>query len=206
MTPHELQIFIWTCIFLLLGFLPVLGLILLVSDIKVEKWFLKIIKYVLLIMGITYFILGLINKSIFPDNEQIILYSITISLFLHFLEIKNPSKATEVLGIVFIVTHLFSQYWEIPLFIMAHLGSSAFGYHGSIDQLYLLLVFYLALRFTDKTIDKRAIVILTIPLLSTTLAFISKPVAMQYVTPLWFLVRCLSCFCLGKFFLERRVL
>jgi len=206
MSTHESQSLFLTIIFLVEGFSPVLGLYIIAFGVDVKNWVLTIIKTSLPIMGIVYFTLGIIRSPTYSVNEQFLLYSITISIFLHFLQIKNPDKPANVLGITLIVTHLFSQFWEFPLFIMAHLGVPPFTYHGSIDQIYFLLVFYLGLRFTDKIIEKRDIIILAIPLIATTLTFISNPVAFQHMTPIWFLVRCLSCLCLGKFFLDRRVL
>ena len=203
MNPFEFKPILWTIIFLVEGLSPVVGLIIIAFEVDVKKWLLTFIKNMLTIIGTTYMLLGIMNSNLFPDKEQLILYSVSICLFLHYLQIKNPDKTAKVLGIVLIVTHLFNQYWEIPLFILAHLGIPPFEYHGSIDQIYLLLVFYVALRFANIKIAKKDIVLLSIPLLTTTLAFVSNPVAFQYVTPLWFLVRCLSCFCLGKFFVER---
>ena len=144
----------WTIIFIVGGLSPVLGLSLFILDVDIKKRLLTFIKLTFYTMGITYFLLGQLNSSLFIDNEQILLYSIAISLFLHFLQIKNPDKNKEVLGLTLIVTYVFFQYWEVPLFIMAHLGIPPFTYHGSIDQAYLILVFYIALRFTNKVIDK----------------------------------------------------
>jgi len=156
-------------------------------------------------IGIAYCILGQISNPAYPDYWQFLLYSTAISVFLHFLQARNPDNNTKVLGLVLIVSHLFSQYWEIPIFIMAHLGL-LYGYLGSIDQLYLILVFYLALRFSNISIAKRDLITLSIPLVFTTLAFYFYPVIISYVSPLWFFARLLSCFCLGKFFIERSVL
>jgi len=157
-------------------------------------------------MGITYYILGQILNPPFPDSPQVLLYSLTISLFLHFLDKKNPDKTTRVLGIVLIVTHLFSQFWEIPMFIMGHLEIMGYVYLGSIDQLYLILVFYLALRFCNISIAKKDLIILLTPIIFTTIAFIFDSVIYTSVPPLWFFSRCLSCFCLGKFILDRSAL
>jgi len=202
----DFQSVFWAIIFIVGGLSPVFGLSLFVIELDLKKQFLTFIKYALSIMGITYYILGNINSSLFINNEQILIYSIVIPLFLHFLQLKNPDKNKEVLGLTLILTHIFSQYWEVPLFIMAHFKIPPFTYHGSIDQAYLILVFYTALKFTKKAIDKIDIVLLLIPLLATTIAFIWEPVAMTYVDPLYFIVRCLSCFCLGKFFIRRRLL
>ena len=205
MTNFDFKPFFIMLIFIVEGLSPVLGLSLIVLQTNLKKWVLKLIKIALPLMGITYFLLGL-NKLLYVDKVQILLYSVTISLFLHFLQKRNPDKNAKVLGIVLIVTHIFVQYWEIPHFVMAHLGSAVFGYHGSIDQVYLILVFYLGLRFTQKTIDKGDILLLSIPLIFTTAVFISNPTSFTYVTPTYFLVRCTSCFCVGKFFLKRRLL
>jgi len=189
------------------GFSPVIGLSLILLEIPIKKWYLTFIKIALPTLGIVYCILGqIISNSAFPDYWQILLYSIAVSLFLHLLERKNPDKTTKVLGIVLIVTHLFSQYWEIPLFIIVHLGLLGYGYLGSVDQLYLVLVFYLALRFSNISIAKKDLIILSIPLIFSTLAFYFYPIIISYVSPLWFLARLISCICLGVFFLEESVL
>ena len=154
-------------------------------------------------MGIAYCILGQISNPAFPDYWQIFLYSIAVSLFLHFLQRKYPDKNAKVLGVVLIVNHLFSQYWEVPIFIMVHIGMLGIGYLGSIDQLYLILVFYIALRFSNISIAKGDLIILLTPLVFTTITYLLDPVIYSYVPPQWFIVRCVNCFCLGKFFLER---
>lgn len=205
MINFDFKPFFITLIFIVEGLSPVLGLSLIVLEINLKKRVLKVIKIALPLMGIIYFLLGL-NRLLYVDKVQILLYSISISMFLHFLQKRNPDKNAKVLGIVLIVTHIFVQYWEIPHFIMAHLGSTVFGYHGSIDQIYLILVFYLGIQFTQKRIDTGDILLLSIPLIFTTAVFISNPVSFTYVTPLYFLVRCTSCFCIGKFFLRRRIL
>ena len=155
------------------------------------------------IMGIAYCILGQIFSPAFPDYWQIFLYSLAVSFFLHFLQRKYPDKNAKVLGVVLIINHLFSQYWEVPIFIMVHIGMLGIGYLGSIDQLYLILVFYIALRFSNIYISKRDLIILLTPLVFTTITYILDPVIYSYVPPQWFIVRCINCFCLGKFFLER---
>jgi len=187
------------------GLSPVLGLFIILFEFNIKKWILTFIKTVLPTIGIAYCILGQISNPAYPDYWQFLLYSTAISVFLHFLQARNPDNNTKVLGLVLIVSHLFSQYWEIPIFIMAHLGL-LYGYLGSIDQLYLILVFYLALRFSNISIAKRDLITLSIPLVFTTLAFYFYPVIISYVSPLWFFARLLSCFCLGKFFIERSVL
>jgi len=192
--------------FMLHGLLPVAGLLIILFEVNVKEWYLNFIKTVLPFAGIAYCILGQISNPPFPDYWQFLLYSFTISILLHFLQKKNPYKNTKVLGIVLIITHLFSQYWEIPLFIIVHLGLLGYGYLGSVDQLYLILVFYLALRFSNISIAKKDLITLSIPLISTSLAFYFYPVVISYVSPLWFLVRLISCFCLGKFFVERSIL
>ena len=204
MTNYDFKSIFIMLIFLVEGLSPVLGLSLIALELNIKKWILKSIKITLPLMGIAYFILGL-NQLLHADKVQILLYSVAISLFLHYLQKRNPDKNAQVLGIVLIVTHIFTQYWEIPLFILAHLGHPAFGYHGSIDQVYLLLVFYLGLRFTKKTIEMKDLILLLIPLIVTTLVFYSNPIAFTYVTPAYFLVRCISCICIGKFFLDRRL-
>ena len=188
------------------GISPVLGLLVINLEVNVKKWFLTFIKTVLPITGISYCILGQISNPAYSDYWQFLLYSIVISIFIHFLQVRNPDKPTKVLGLVLIVAPLFSQYWEIPLFMLAHLGVSCFEYLGSIDQAYFLLVFWLALKFMNISIAKRDLIILSAPLILTTITFYSNPVVFNYVTPLWFLVRCFSCLCLGKFFIERGVL
>ena len=205
MIPPDFDFVFWTIIFIVGGLSPVLGLSLFVTEFNIKKRYLTFIKRSLPTMGITYFILGLINNSLFKDNEQILIYSIAISLLLHFLQSKNPGKDKEALAQTLIVTYIFFQYWEVPLFIMAHLNIPPFTYHGSIDQAYLILVSFISLKFTEKTIDKIDLALLSIPLLATTIAFIWEPVAMSYVDPLYFIVRSLSCFCLGKFFIRRRL-
>lgn len=205
MISSDFKPFFITLIFIVEGLSPVLGLSLIVLEINLKKWVLKVIKIALPLMGIIYFLLGL-NRLLYADKVQIFLYSISISMFLHFLQKRNPDKNAKVLGIVLIVTHIFVQYWEIPHFIMAHLGSTVFSYHGSIDQIYLILVFYLGLKFTQRKIDKWDILLLSTPLIFTTAVFISNPISFTYVTPTYFLVRCTSCFCVGKFFLRRGLL
>lgn len=138
-----------------------------------------------------------------PDYWQVMLYSIAISLFIHLFQDRNPDKGSKVIGISLIVSHLLSQWWEIPLFIIAHLGLLGYEYFSSIDQLYLITVFYMALIFTNISIAKRDLLLLLTPLVFTSLAFYFKPVIIDYVTPLWLFARILSCFCLGKFFIER---
>ena len=187
------------------GLSPVAGLLIILSEIKVKKRLITFTKTILSIFSISYCILGQITNPPFPDYWQILLYSLSMSVFLHLLQNRNPDKNAKVLGITLIVSHLFSQYWEIPIFIMAHLGL-LYGYLGSIDQLYLILVFYRALRFSNISIAKRDLITLSIPLVFTTLAFYFYPVIISYVSPLWFFARLLSCFCLGKFFIERSVL
>ena len=137
----EAHIIFQTIIFIVQGLSPVVGMSIILLNISIKKWYLTFIKTVLATIGITYFILGFTSKHMFPDYWQVLLYSITISLFTHFLQRKNPDKNTNVLGIVLIVTHLFSQFWEIPMFIMGHLEIMGYVYLGSIDQLYLILVF-----------------------------------------------------------------
>jgi len=185
------------------GFSPVIGLSIILLEIPIKKWYLTFIKTVLPSLGIAYCISGQISHYAFPDYWQIFLYSIVISLFLHFLQRKYPDKNAKVLGVVFIVNHLFSQYWEIPFFIMVHIGILGIGYLGSIDQLYLILVFYLALKFSNISIAKGDLIILLTPLVFTTISYLLDPVIYSYVPPQWFIVRCVNCFCLGKFFLER---
>lgn len=185
------------------GLSPVAGLLIILFEVKIKKWFLNFIKTILPIFGISYCILGQTTNPPFPDYWQILLYSLSMSVFLHLLQNRNPDKNAKVLGITLIVSHLFSQYWEIPIFIIVHLGILGYGYLGSIDQLYLVLIFYLALRFSNISIAKRDLVTLSIPLVFTTLAFYFYPVIISYVSPLWFFARFLSCFCLGKFFIER---
>jgi len=194
--------------FMAQGLSPVIGLSIILLEIPIKKWFINFIKTVLSMTGIAYFILGQISSPPFPDPWQLLLYSLTVSIFLHFLDIRNPDKTTKVLGVVLIVAHLFSQWWEIPMFIIVHLGlfGYGYGYLGSIDQLYLILVFYLALRLSNISIAKKDLMLLSAPIIFSTLAFCLNPIMISYVTPTWFFARCLSCFCLGKFFLERSVL
>ena len=197
---------IFQCAIIAQDLSPVAGLLVINLEVNVKKWFLTFIKTVLPIIGISYCILGQISNPAYPDYWQFLLYSIAISVFIHFLQVRNPDKPTKVLGISLIVASLFSQYWEVPLFIFAHLGFPFFEYLGSIDQAYFLLVFWLALKFMNISIAKKDLRILSAPLILTIIAFYSNPIVFTYVTPLWFLVRCFSCLCLGKFFIERGVL
>lgn len=201
-------LFFQTIMLIVQGLSPIAGLLIILIEVRVKEWYLNFIKVVLPALGIAYCILGLISNPTFPDYWQVLLYGLTVSLFLHLLQRKNPDKNAKVLGIVLIVTHLFSQYWEIPMFIIVHLGlfGYGYGYLGSIDQLYLILVFYLALRFSNISIAKKDLILLSAPIMFSTLAFFFYPVMISYVSTLWFLVRCFSCFCLGKFFVERSVL
>lgn len=206
MIDYETYSVFWTLLNIVQGFSPVVGMSILLLEIRSNAWFLKFVKTSLFIAGIGYFIVGKMASPKFPVTEQVFLYCITVSVFIHFLMIKNPDKTDKVLGVTLIVANLFSQYWEIPLFILAHLGVSCFEYLGSIDQAYLLLIFCLAIKFTNISISKKDIMILSAPLIFTTLAFYSNPIVFIYMTPLWYLVRCFSCLCLGKFFIQRGVL
>lgn len=185
------------------GLSPVVGIAIILMGIPIKKQVLKLIKISLALFGAIYFIVGYMNYLAVPDYWQVMLYSITISLFIHLLQGRNPDKGSKVLGVSLIVSHLFSQWWEIPLFIIVHLGLLGYGYFGSMDQLYLILVFYMALRFTNISIAKSDLILLLIPLVFTSLAFYFRPVIIYYVNPLWFFARALSCFCLGRFFIER---
>jgi len=188
------------------GIFPVLGLFIILFEVNVKKRFMTVIKIVFPTIGIVYCVLEQLSNPAYSVYWQFPLYGIAISVFLHFLQARNPDNNTKVLGLTLIVAHLFSQYWEIPIFIMVHLGFLD-GYLGSIDQLYLILVFYLALRFSNISIAKRDLMILSTPLIFTTLAYYLalnfNPVVMSYVPYLWFYARFISCFCLGKFFIER---
>jgi len=183
-----------------------LGVLIILLEVPIRKEYLTFIKVGLPILGITYFVLGLISSSIFLDNIQFIIYSLAISIFLHALQNRNPEINTKVLGLTLMMTNLFSQYWEAPLFAYAHLGLPGFKYLGSMDQIYLLLVFYLTLKFANISMDIGTVLYLSIPLIATILVFMYRPVIIYYVDPLWFTVRCISCFCLGKVFIERGTL
>lgn len=190
--------------FIFQGFLPVLGLLIFVFEVKVEKRFLTLIKILIPIAGTSYFLLGEVTRS-YPCHNLILFYSLAMTVFLHFLQLKNPDKTTKVLGVFLMVSHLFSQYWEIPVFIAGHLNILGAKYLGSIDQIYLILVFYLALKYANISVDNKTILYLSIPLIFSAIALHILPIGNPQM-PLGYIVRGVSCFCLGKVFIDRSTL
>lgn len=205
MTPWEIHYFFFAVMFIVQGSLPVLGLIIILLKVKVETWFLTFIKIVLPIAGISYFVLGRRVTPGYPCNSLILFYSLILSLFLYFLQRRNPDKPTKVLGVFLMVSHLFSQYWEIPSFIAGHLNILGAKYLGSIDQLYLILVFYLAIKYANISIDGHVLLDLLTPLLFSTIALFLIPIGTPGM-PLGYFVRGVSCLFLSKVFIERSVL
>lgn len=191
--------------FIFQGVLPILGLIIIILKVKFETWLLTFIKIIVPISGIFYFVLGQRATPQYPCHNLILFYSLVMSIFLHFLQIKNPDKTTKVLGIFLMVSHLFSQYWEIPVFIAGHLNILGAKYLGSIDQLYLILIFYLTSYFTNISVDRETIMYLSIPLVFSAIALHVLPIGKPQM-PLGYIVRSVSCFCLGKVFIDRSVL
>ena len=205
MTPYETFHFFFAFIFIFQGILPVVGFLILVSKFKIEKEFLTIIKFIIPLVGLIYFMLGQRASPPYPCNDLVLFYSMVIPLFLHFFQIRNPEKPTKVQGIVLIVSHLFSQYWEIPVFIAGHLNILGAKYLGSIDQLYLILVFYLAIKYANISIDGHVLLDLLTPLFFSTIALFLIPIGEQQM-PIGYFVRGISCLFLGKVFIERSVL
>lgn len=163
------------------------------------------IKLFVPIIGILYFILGQIARPPYPCHDLVLFYSLVMPIFIHFSQLKNPDKVTKVLGISLMVSHLFSQYWEIPIFIAGHLNILGAKYLGSIDQMYLILVFYLTLKFANTSIDNKTIIYLSIPLLFSSIALHILPLGEPQM-PLGYIVRGVSCYCLGKVFIDRSTL
>ena len=193
------------------GILPVLGLFIILFEVNVKKWFLTIIKIVLPTIGIVYCALEQISNPAYPVYWQFLVYSIAISVFLHFLQARNPDNNTKVLGLTLIVAHLFSQYWEIPIFIAGHLGVLGAVYTSSFDQLYLILVFYLAIKYANIMVNRKTITYLLIPIIYSAIAVYVLPGKIQtpfgYVNVMpGYTARCVSCFFLGKAFVDRSVL
>lgn len=205
MSPYRFHYFLWALIFIVQNLLPVIGLLVLVLKVKVGKEFLTFIKYIIPIVGMIYFILGQRVEPAYPCHDIYLFYSLVIPLFLHFFQIRNPDKKTEVLGVFLMVSHLFSQYWEIPVFIAGHLNILGAKYLGSIDQIYLILVFYLAIKYANISIDGHVFLDLLIPIIFSALALYLVPIGNPQM-PLGYFVRGTSCFFLGKVFIERSVL
>lgn len=205
MTPWEIHYFFFAFMFIFQGILPVVGFLILVSKFKIEKEFLTIIKLIIPMVGLIYFMLGQRASLPYPCNVLVLFYSFIMSLFLHFFQIRNPEKPTKVLGIFLMVSHLFSQYWEIPVFIAGHLNILGAKYLGSIDQLYLILVFYLAIKYANISIDGHVFLDLLTPLFFSTITLFLIPIGTPQM-PIGYIVRSISCFFLGKVFIERSVL
>lgn len=205
MTPYEIRVFFWNLIFIVQNLLPVVGLLIIVLEVKIRKEFLNFIKIIVPVSGIFYFLVGQTGIPIFPCHNLYLFYSLIIPLFLHFLQFRNPDNPTNVLGVFLMVSHLFSQYWEIPVFIAGHLNVLGAEYLGSIDQIYLILVLYLAIKYANISIDKETILYLSVPLIFSAIALYILPIGKPQM-PLGYLVRGLSCFCLGKVFVDRSIL
>lgn len=205
MTPYEIQSFLWTFMFIFQGLLPIFGILIFIYQIKPGKTLLNMITFFVPIIGILYFILGQIVRPLYPCHDLVLFYSLVMPLFLHFSQLKNPDKMAKVLGIFLMVSYLFSQYWEIPVFIAGHLNILGAKYLGSIDQMYLILVFYLTLKFANTSIDNKTIMYLSIPLLFSSIALHILPLGEPQM-PLGYIVRGVSCFCLGKVFIDRSTL
>lgn len=205
MSPLEFHKFLWALIFIVQNLLPVIGLLVIILKVKVGKGFLTFLKFMIPIVGIIYFIMGRRSSPGYPCNDIYLFYSLVIPLFLHFFQMRNPDKMTKVLGIFLMVSHLFSQYWEIPVFVAGHLNILGAKYLGSIDQLYLILVFYLAIKYSNISIDGYVLLDLLTPMFFSVIALFLAPIGNPQM-PLGYFVRGISCLFLSKVFIERSVL
>jgi len=205
MTTLEFRNFLWALIFIVQNLLPVIGLLVIILKVKVGKGFLTFLKIMIPIVGIIYFVMGRRPSAGYPCNDIYLFYSLVIPLFLHFFQMRNPDNITKVLGIFLMVSHLFSQYWEIPVFIAGHLNILGAKYLGSIDQLYLILVFYLAIKYANISMDGHVFLDLVTPLFFSTIALFLIPIGSPQM-PVGYFVRGISCLFLSKVFIERSVL
>lgn len=190
-------------IYFLVGMLPAFGLCLQYIKLKGRKWFVTVTILVILLIFIFY-VFAPYNP---PTNNPTIAYYppkilyVSYGLFFETVLIAfvwkyGFSDFGKLLGLSLLLTHVVTEYWEIPIFVFGHLGLFGKYYAGSINQIYLIVSFVLLTYFSKFSFNKKSVLTLLIPII-VSFVIVSQYPDIIYCSSIWIIPRVVTYVCLG---------
>lgn len=194
-------------VYFLVGMLPVFGLLLQYIPLNGKKWFYLATASILsLILGFylptPYYSPSGNTEYYYVPKHLYIVYGIFLGLVLCGFVLKyGYTFFGKLLGLSFLLTHVSTEYWEIPVFVYGHLGLFGKHYAGSINQVYLIASFCLLIYFSKFIFNKKSIAILIAPVLTSFIVITLYP-EVTYTGSIWLIARFVTYVCLGLAFLR----
>ena len=193
-----MNIFSWT--YFIFGMFPIVGLVLQYIKLEGKSWL-----YAFLV-GVATCVVGFhLAAPWYTDYPVKVLY-LTYGAFM-LVAATLLSKKTEflqvnwALGITLLLTFIVSEWWEWGTFIYGHLGLFGKEYFGSIEQIYVIVIFFVLVMYSRVQWSRFKITLLLIPIVVSLLVIAAYPSEI-YSKNVWFIPRIVTYLCLGYVFVH----
>ena len=190
--------------YILVGFLPIFGLLLQHVRLNGKKWFLLFSSTFIPSMVVMYLLTPLYDplSPFYPMKFLIPIYGLFLMATLTGFVWKHGfMEFNKFLGITFLLVYVATEYWQIPVFVFGYLGLFGKYFTGVVNQAYLLVAFVLLVKFTNLRFTNVNMGLLVFPLVVSTIIQILYPCTIHSGST-WMISRFVNCFCLGGVFLR----
>jgi len=192
---------IFNVTYFLVGMFPVLGLLLQYIPLNGRKWYYTFAISFTAVISL-FFCVAPYTEAKYPVKYLYLIYGAYFLVVLTcFVKKHGYSYFNKLLGITFILAYVTSEWWEIPVFVCGHLGWLGKTYEGSINQIYLILAFYLLIKYSKFSFNARALTLMAISLVIASLIQVLFPLY-EFSSSYWMIARVAAYICLGAAFLK----
>jgi len=173
----------------MVGLLPIAGILLYYIPLNGRRWLYGSLGSITALSIFFYFVARR-TDIMYPPNLLFITYGGFLMVYLCFDSwMNNYKEFNKTLSMGLLLTYFSTEFWEIPVFVFALFGLFGKEYLGPWNQVYLFVVFYYLMHYSEIKPSKK----LLIPIGISALILMAYPEVI-YSNSIWFVNRFIGYF------------